>query len=322
MKIPKSVAADAALVFITLIWASTFAIVKQCLGQISPVYFIVLRFWIAALAMVVILPGALRGISLQTLRRGLSLSALLTAGFIFQTLGLRETTPSRCAFITSLSVLLVPLLGFLLIRYRPRKQTLCGVVLATAGLALLTLNPGELTISKGDSLTLLCAVAFALHILLLGRWVLTSDHRQLAVLQVAGTAVVTTLVMPVLETRFVSWSATLVVYLLATGAVATAFACYVQISAQRFTTANRAALVFSLEPFFAALFSYLLLGQTLSGKEWLGGTLVLAGIVTSEIRRDNPPAFTPSKEGGVTREFQGPDKESTGRLEDLEPVAK
>lgn len=284
MKIPKAVRADLALLFITLIWGSSFVIVKKGLGQSSPVLFIVLRFWIASAALLICLPGSLRGMSLRVLRRGLVLAGLLAAGFILQTLGLRVTTPSHSAFITSLFVLMVPLLGFLLFRHRPRPQTIAGVALATAGLGLLTLPQGEFAIGRGDLLTLLCAVVFALHILFLGRYLQECDFRQLLLLEVVGTAVICLVALPLIETPFLAWDPVMLFYLLLTGLLATALALYVQNSAQRFTTPNRAALVFSMEPFFAALFSYLLLGQTLTGREWIGGVLVLAGILISEFR--------------------------------------
>ncbi len=322
MNPPNSIKADIALFFITVIWASTFAVVKQCLGQISPILFLVLRFWLAGLVMILFMPGVLRGMSREILRKGSLLALLLAGGFIFQTLGLRETTPSRCAFITSLSVLLVPLLGYLLLRYRPRVQTLCGVVLATTGLALLTLNLRELTLTRGDALTLLGAVVFALHILYLGRCASTSDPCQLAVLQLIGTAVICSLGLPVLEAPVAHWNATLALYLFLTAVLATAFACYVQIRAQQFTTANRAALVFSLEPFFAAFFSYLLLGEILTGKEWLGGALVLAGIVTSELRRENFTARAGVAQRGPARDLSAQDEEHVDRLVRLEPVTK
>jgi len=300
MKLPKSVWADLALLFITLLWASTFAVVKECLVQASPVLFLALRFWIAGAAILLFLPGALRGISQKTLWRGCKLSLLLATGYVFQTVGLKETTPSRCAFITSLFVLLVPLFGYVLIRYRPRIQTLFGIGLATAGLVFLTLNPKDLTVSRGDVLTLLCAVVFALQILFLGRYLNESDHRQLTVLQILGTAVLCTLVGPVIERPFISWNAGLTLYLIMTGVFATALTCYIQSSAQRFTTANRAALVFALEPFFACLFAYVLLGQTMTGREWLGGGLVLAGIITSELRRNGKNSAWHNSLAGAT----------------------
>jgi drug/metabolite transporter (DMT)-like permease len=99
------------------------------------------------------------------------------------------------------------------------------------------------------------------------------------------SAVLCTLLLPMLETTFLVWDAQFSASLAFTSVFATALAFYVQNRAQQLTTANRAALIFSLEPFFAALFSYLLAGQVLSGKEWIGGTLVVVGILVSELRR-------------------------------------
>jgi drug/metabolite transporter (DMT)-like permease len=285
MKIPKPILADLALIFTTLIWGSTFTIVKLSLAQVSPILFIALRFWIATLLMIAVMPRAVIGISGKTLRRGLILSVVLLGGFVFQTLGLRGTIPSRSAFITSLSVLLVPLLGYFIFRHRPRFQTIVGVVLATVGLAMLTLTAGDLKFRWGEALTLLCAIVFALHILLLGRYLPKSDYRQLVILQMVGGAVLCTCLIPMLETPFLAWDATLAFYLFITGALATAFAYYCQNKAQQYTTPNRVAVIFSLEPFFAVFFAYLLLGQNLSGKEWLGGVLVIAGILVSEFGR-------------------------------------
>jgi len=286
MKIPKTASADLALIFVTIIWGSTFAIVKKALAQVSPILFITLRLWIATALTVALMPGALRNMSLETFRRGSILASLLLGGFIFQTVGLRVTTASKSAFITSLSVLLVPILGFVLFGHRPRRQTIAGVALATVGLGLLTLETLELKFGRGDTLTFLCAVVFALHILLIGRYSPISDFRQLVILQMAVSAVVGSLAMPMLETPFLVPDVPFTLYLFITGVLATAFGFYVQNRAQQFTTANRTALIFSLEPLFAALFSYLLLGQTLSPKQWLGGGLVIAGILISEIRRD------------------------------------
>jgi drug/metabolite transporter (DMT)-like permease len=285
MKIQKLIHADVALLLVTLIWGSTFTIVKKCLVQVSPLLFISLRFWIATVITLVLMPRALRGISLTTLYRGSILSIALLGGFIFQTLGLRGTSPSRSAFITSLAVLLVPVLGFFIFGHRPKLRTLLGVALAAVGLGLLTLDKLELRFSYGDTLTLICAVIFAIQILLVGRYLPSSDYRQLVILQLAGCATISSLLVAVLETPFLAWDFMLGIYLFIAGVLATALGFYIQNRAQQFTTPNRTALIFSLEPFFAVLFSYLLLGQALTAKEWLGGILVLAGILTSEIKR-------------------------------------
>lgn len=286
MRIPKPVQADLALILATLIWGSTFTIVKQTLAQVSPLLFVTLRFLVATGVTVAFMPGVLRRISGDTFRRGLTLAAFLLGGFFFQTLGLQGTTPSRSAFITSLSVLLVPVLGFLLFRHRPRPQTLTGVLIAATGLGFLTLDTLQLKLSYGDALTLLCAVSFAFHILFIGRYSQGSDYRQLFILQLALSAGMAALATPILETPFLVWDVLFSIYLLITRVLATALGFYIQNRAQRFTTANRTALIFSLEPIFAVMFAYLLLDQAPTKKEWLGGGLVLAGILTSQMRRE------------------------------------
>jgi drug/metabolite transporter (DMT)-like permease len=284
MKISKPLQADMALVLITFVWGSTFTVVKQSLENASPILFVTMRFWIATLVCIAFMPGHFRKINRRTWCHGVVLSLILFGGFVFQTLGLRNTNPSYSAFITSLSVLLVPLLGFLLFHHRPRPQTLAGVILATIGLFLLLAHLSRLTMGSGDFLTLICAVLFGLHILLLGRFVAVSDYRQLLLLQLAGTAILSSIAVPLFEVPVLNLNPRLVLALAVTGLLATAFALYVQARAQRLTTANHAALIFSLEPFFAALFAFWILGQVLTLREWFGGILVLAGILVSELQ--------------------------------------
>jgi drug/metabolite transporter (DMT)-like permease len=288
MKVPKAIQADLALILITFVWGSTFTVVKQALENISPILFVAMRFWIAVFIILAFMPGRVRGISIRTLRRGAVLSVVLMGGFVFQTLGLRFTQPSYSAFITSLSVLLVPLLGYIMFRDRARPQTVAGVVLATIGLFLLLAHLAEFKISRGDVLTLICALLFGLHILFLGRFVALSDYRQLMLLQMAGSAILCSVAVFVFERPFVAWNFHLVLALVVTGVLATAFAFYVQARAQQFTSANHAALIFSLEPFFAALFAFWILGQALTFREWVGGILVLTGILVSEFRFPSP----------------------------------
>jgi drug/metabolite transporter (DMT)-like permease len=285
MKIPKLLNADLALILITLIWGSAFTIVKQSLAQVSPVLFIALRFWVATAVVLIFVPGTIHGITRATLRRGMILAVALLGGFMFQTIGLRGTSPSRSAFITSLSVVLVPILGMLVFGHRPKPRTLAGVALASVGLGFLTLNNLELKFGRGETMTLLCAVFFAMHILMLARYLREHDYRHLVLIQLAGSALLGTILVPLLETPFIVWDAQFTFNFLFTAVLATGFAFYVQNRAQQYTTANRAALIFSLEPFFAALVAYWLLGHSLTGKEWFGGVLVLGGILISELHR-------------------------------------
>ena len=286
MDLSKSTRADLALIVVTIIWGASFPVVKKALAQVSPILFLTLRFWVATVVTLLIAPGAVRGIDLRVLRKGALLAVFLVGGFMFQTVGLRGTTASKSAFLTSLCVLLVPLLGYVIFGRKPAWRTLAGVLMATLGIALLTLTNWDFRFRYGETLTLICAIVFALHILYLGRYAPTSDFRQLVLLQMGLGAVLCTILLPVLETTFLVWDVQFSAYLAFTSVFSTAVAFYLQNRAQQLTTANRAALIFSLEPLFAAIFSYLLAGQTLSGREWIGGLLVVAGILVSELRRN------------------------------------
>jgi drug/metabolite transporter (DMT)-like permease len=284
MKISKSIQADLALVGITFIWGSTFTIVKTSLAQVSPILFVALRFWLATAIILACMPGQVTKISGRTFRKGLLLAIFLFGGFIFQTIGLRSASPSSSAFITSMSVLLVPLLGLLFFRHRPRPQTVCGILLATIGLYLMLARLADMNLNSGGILTMICAILFAFQILFLGRFVAHADFRHLMFLQVAGVAIFSTVMIPFVEAPSIVWSPRLGVYFFVTAVLATVVAFYVQARAQQFTTANRAALIFSLEPLFAALFAYWLLGDVLTARECIGGSLILAGILVSELR--------------------------------------
>jgi drug/metabolite transporter (DMT)-like permease len=282
MKIPKSIQADLSLILITFIWGSTFTIVKQTLQHVSPVLFIALRFWLATIVFAAFMRAPLWKMSRKTVFQGLVLSLIMAGGFIFQTLGLRGTGPAHSAFITSLSVLLVPLFGYLIFRHRPRPQTIAGVLLATIGLVFLLGQISELRMRSGDFLTLICAVIFGFQVLFVGRFVSSSDYRQLMLLQFPGTALLCS-IAAFFERPFIVWNSHMILALFLTGIFATAFCFSVQAYAQRLTTANHAALIFSLEPFFAALFAFWILGQVLTLREWAGGILVLSGILVSEL---------------------------------------
>ncbi len=122
----------------------------------------------------------------------------LFAGYAFQTAGLRLTTPAKAGFITGLSVVIVPLAAALVLRLSPGKAAWAGVSLATAGLALLSLH-GDLTVAPGDALVLGCAVAFAAHILLTGRFSPRYDPLWLTFGQVVTVAILSGLAAVVFD---------------------------------------------------------------------------------------------------------------------------
>ncbi len=279
--------AEAGLVSVALIWGSTFIIVKDALDEVSTLLFLALRFSLATGALALLFRGKLsveperRRITLKT---GFLAGCCLFTGYFFQTLGLRYTTPSKSAFITGLSVLLVPFLAALVYRKAPLVPEVVGVAVATVGLGLLTLPPGRFSLGYGDSLTLACAVAFAFHILVLARWSSRSSIELLSVSQIGVTALLSLVVFGWAETPSFSWSGKVLGAVLITGLLATALAFTIQVWAQRHTSATRTALIFAIEPVSAAATSYAVTGEALTGRNLAGAVLILAGVLLVELK--------------------------------------
>ncbi len=207
----------------------------------------------------------------------------LFAGYAFQTFGLRYTTPAKAGFITGMSVVLVPLGQAIFLHRMPRRNSIIGVALAAAGLSLLTLQ-ANLSVNSGDLLVLACAVAFAAHILLVGRYAPDWPPLRLALVQIVTVAVLSSAAALLLE-HPIGWPPGNVWFAAAfTGLLATALAFFVQSRAQQATSPTHTALIFAAEPVFAGLFSFLLIGEVLGPRQFLGSALIVAGMVTAEVR--------------------------------------
>ena len=289
MPLPQRVKADLALVGVIFIWGTSFVIVKTALADASPLMFLLLRFVVAGVAMLALFRRSLVPTEPGTLRAGAVIGFFLFAGFAFQTVGLHYTTPTKSAFITALSVPLVPLLLVFVLRHRPRWESLAGIAAATLGMYLLTVPPGELQIARGDLLTLVCALAFAGHIVAIGRYAPRFNYSQLALWQVLTALALFAVAAPAaglagLDPLEVRWSLRLCLAVGVTGVLATALAFSVQTWAQQFTLPTHTAIIFSLEPVFAALTSFVVLQERLGGRGLLGAGLILLGVLLVELR--------------------------------------
>ena len=301
----RQLSADAALLLVTLIWGSTFVMVKDAVAHFPVFSFLALRFAFAALVLLpfVVLrrgnarakvsagkatPPSLRPSAPLLLRASapLLLGIALFAGYAFQTAGLHLTTPAKAGFITGLSVVIVPLFSALILRQMPSRNAWLGVGLAVVGLGLLTLQAG-LHIEAGDLLVLCCAVAFAAHILLTGHFAPRYDPLWLTLGSIVTVAIFSGAAALIFDRPMGRAALTPSVLFAAafTGVFATSVAFGLQTQAQRFTTSTHTALIFAAEPVFAGLFSFLLIGEVLGLQQILGGVLILAGMVVAEMRR-------------------------------------
>jgi drug/metabolite transporter (DMT)-like permease len=268
-----------ALLLTTLIWGATFPATKAVLEQIPPLSFLFLRFLIGALcsvAMLVFLCHRLRW-DRNTLTRSGIATVWLFLGYVLQTVGLQYTTASNSAFVTALYVIFVPLfLG------RFHLRIWISAALALVGLWCL-INP-TVVLNLGDMLTLGCAMAFAAHIACLESYSREGDPRSFFVWQFM---LMTSILFPTLwletpQPGAFAPTAVLVVGLTVTGVFATgAFA--VQVWAQRLVPAQRVALIFSLEPAYAAWLSWYFLGEQMNARGLLGSVIILAAVVIGAI---------------------------------------
>lgn len=289
--------AELGLGTISLVWGSTFILVKQALADVSPLLFVALRFTLAAAVLAVLFRN--RHAPSHTsrageLRAGFVVGICLFGGYATQTIGLQYTTASKAGFITCLYIVLVPALSAALFRRIPQASEVIGIAAAGVGLALMTLPKGRFTIGAGDLLILACAFLYAIHIVVLDHYSKRVAFTRLSLYQIATTAVLALATCWWMETPRIRWSLPVLWALAVTSLLATALAFSVQTWAQQHTSATRAAVIFSLESVFAWLTAYLLAGEVLSRRAMWGGALILAGILSVELKPFSRPAHPSS----------------------------
>ncbi|MBK9238296.1 MAG: DMT family transporter [Rhodoferax sp.] len=273
----------ALLLLITMVWGTTFPLLKSAATTLSGVEISAIRFAVAAVCMAPFIWKVPR----RTWIDGAVLGALALVSYVAQAYGLQFISSNRSAFLTSLAVLIVPLLG-LFWGARLSPIVLGAAVTACAGIGLMSWEGGAHLL--GDSATLLCALAYALYVIVLSQRSAGHDSRQLTATQIAFMAVFSTGwiglsglgndSLATLGTRLAPhW-----VSLLYLGVIATAGMLLLQAIAQRKVSADKAAVVYALEPVFAALFGWLWLGEVLGARAALGGTMVVLAVILSEIK--------------------------------------
>lgn len=272
--------AEAALVWNTVIWGATFVVVKAALHDVSPILFLALRFSLATGALAAVFAARRLVWDWRTAAAGALAGVFLFAGYLTQTLGLRLTSAPKSAFITGLTSVMAPLIAALVYRSRPRIWEVVGILVATAGLGLLTLQGGGGPVNRGDLLTLLCAVGFATHIVVLGHFSERMGFEVLSIAQVGSAAALSVSLFWWAEAPRIVWRPAVVGAILITGLLATALAFTIQSWAQRRVSSTRTGLIFTLEPVFAWITSYLLVGEGLNGRAAAGAALILGGVLT------------------------------------------
>ncbi len=272
------------LLLATLIWGSTFLVVKDSIKVTGPFTFLALRFSIGAVALILMFPRRLRRITGAELRAGLVIGLFLFAAYALQTLGLQYTTTSMVAFITSLYVPFVPLFAILFLRQWPGEGAIPSILLSCLGLVLISFsNNFTFSFGLGELLTLGCAIAYALHIISISKFAPGADAINLSIIQIALTALLDWLATPIAREPLVMPPLSIWGSALFLGVFATAFCLVVMNRVQQFLSSVRATLGYALEPIWTAGFGYLA-GERLGAVTWAGCTCILLAMLVGNIR--------------------------------------
>lgn len=274
------------LIITTIIWGSAFAVMKNSVDVISPTYLLALRFTIAFAALAAVFWKRLREVGKKEVYCGVILGFFLFTSYFFQTYGLKYTTASKNAFITTLYVILVPFLHWFFNKKKPLKNNLGAAVIAVIGLAFISLE-GDLSVNVGDLLTLICGLFFAFHIVFVGRYAETYDPIIMTVLQMGVAAGLSWVIAPCLEgsLKLSVIDHSMAVSLLYLGIFSTMICFLLQNMGQKHLSPNTSSIILSFESVFGLLFSVFLLGEPVTLKLLTGCGLLFLAVILSEYRK-------------------------------------
>jgi drug/metabolite transporter (DMT)-like permease len=280
--------ADIALVGVAFIWGATFVVVQSAIEFLPPFMFNGIRFLMAAIPLVVVLFIKSTPIVKRSVVHGIFLGIFLFIGYAFQTLGLLFTTPSKAGFVTGLSVVMVPLFSFVFFKRSPSKGAIMGSSLAAIGLYLLMSGHSQ-AFNIGDALVFICAFGFALHIIYTDVFTKNTSLLLLTSVQLCTVGILSMGCALIFENPHAVLmdgglgNKEVMTALLITSLLATLLAFITQTYAQRYTTPSRVAIIFTLEPVFAAICSYLWIGERLGSMAIAGSGLIVIGMLLSEV---------------------------------------
>ena len=279
--------AKLALLLATIIWGSSFIIMKDALDDMGTFFLLAFRFAGACLLLAVIFQKSLKQLNFYYLKAGFVMGTALIIAYSLQTFGLAETTPGKNAFLTAGYCVMVPFFYWMIAGRRPDRYNISAAVLCVAGIGLVSLD-ANLTMGRGDLLTILCGIFYALHIIVSARYTQNADVMLLTIVQFFFAAVwsgaACFLFEPFPDLGAVptyTWFSLLYLCVFAT-----AGALGLQTYGLKYTAPSAGALILSLESVFGVIFSVILGAEALTPRVCLGFAIIFSGIVVSETKLD------------------------------------
>ena len=289
--------AECVLILITMVWGVTFLLVQNALTASGPLFFVGLRFAAAALMVAFFSLRSLRGITLFELKAGMFIGVAIMLGYGLQTIGLQSIPSSQSAFITALYVPFVPLLQWLVLGRRPGLMPSLGIMLAFAGLMLLSGPSGaSLNFSCGEIATLISAVAIAAEIILISAYAGKVDVRRVTVVQLSTASILAFILTVPTQEAVPDFSWLLLISAVGLGAAS----AVIQVAmnwAQKSVSTTRATLIYAGEPVWAGIAGRLA-GERLPGIALLGAVLIVAAVIVSELKTKGKAIEEPDEKQG------------------------
>lgn len=280
----QSVAGTGMILLATIIWGTSFFILKNTIEALPVCFVLGIRFLIAFVVLAALNFKKLK-MDKRTFLQGLILGAVLTGAYLVQTFGLFYTTPAKNSFLTATYVIIVPFMSWMFYKKKPNRYNIIAAVMSFAGILLVSFGGGE-GIQAGDLITVACGIFYALQIIFLNRFGTEDNVNSLVIVETGTTGAVCMLIslfaeiphQPLIISADAWWS---ILYL---AVICTCLAQWLQATGQRYVSSEQAALILSLEAVFGTIFSAIFYHEILKPNLIVGFSIIFAAIIISETR--------------------------------------
>jgi len=288
------------LLLVTIVWGSTFIIIKDTVNTVNPYMIVFIRSLLAfsVIFLFTILSKKGKLLNTKIFLQGITLGLFLGISYMAQTVGLQYTSTGHSAFITSSAVVVVPFILFFFFKAKIVAIDWVSILIVFGGLFLLTYDL-ETNINKGDIITILSAVSGAMHLVLAGRFIQKSETFPLVSYQFLGTALFSFIAWSVTGAEPVSITLRSGISLVYLGLFGTLFCFFIVVWVQKYLSSLKTVVILSLEPVFAAIFGYFIIHETLNTKELTGTFLILAGVLLHSILKNKKAQVSALKKSSL-----------------------
>lgn len=274
---------ELALLITAMFWGYGFVATSKSLAGFSPYQLLFFRFLIGSLVLALFFFKNFKNLKWPIIKKGAFVGIFFFLGFVFQTVGIQYTTPSRNAFLTSVNVIIVPIISYFIFKRKIDFNEGLGAFLSLLGIGFLTLQLGG-KINIGDILTLICAVFFALQIFYTAIYIKGENPIDMTIVQVV-TCTILSLIFTLFEGKKIVFpKGEVLSSIIFLGIVSTVIATILQMYGQKYTTETRASIFMSLEAFWGTIFSIIILGELVTFRLVIGGAIILSAILISELK--------------------------------------